>query len=114
MKLEKRIEKIEEKLNIKRGCVLLITVWDGSEGPTKAQSNHFLEHQKESGQCENCGGICVLDWTANPPRITQQRSVEDRRGIPIGDSKQHDWSFVIGKGYQEPGFSEGKENELSI
>ena len=101
MKLEKRIEKIEEKLNIKHGCFLLVTIWDGSEGPTKEQSAQFLKHQKESGLCENCGGICVLDWTANPPPITRQRNIAGGRGVPAGDNMQHDWSFVIGKGYRE-------------
>ena len=103
MKLEKRIEKIEEKLNIKPGCFLLVTIWDGRKGPTKEQSDQFLKQQKETGLCENCGGICLLDWTANPPRITQQRSIIGRRGVSAGDDKQHDWSFVIGKGYRETG-----------
>ena len=111
MKLQKRIEKIEEKLNIKHRCVLLITVWDGSECPTKEQSDQFLEHQRESGQCENCEGICVLDWTEKPPKIWKQQSVEGERGMPY--NKQQDCSFVIGKGYQEPGCSEGKRNGLS-
>ena len=86
MKLEKRIEKIEEKLNIKHGCFLLVTIWDGSEGPIKEQSAQFLKHQKESGLCEN---------------LTRQRNIAGGRGVPAGDNMQHDWSFVIGKGYRE-------------
>jgi len=103
VKLEKRIEKIEDKLNIKHGCFLLVTIWDGSEGPTKEQSAQFLKHKKETGLCENCDGICVFDWTAQFPRITQQRSVEGRHTLPAEVSKQHNWSFVIGKGYRETG-----------
>ena len=113
MKLEKRIEKIEAKFNIKHGCVLLITVWDGTEGPTKEQSDQYLKNQKESGQCENCGGICILDWTEKPPKIWKQQSLKGGRGMSVEDNKQHDWSFVIGKGYQELGNQEGKGNGFS-
>ncbi len=68
MSLEKRIEKIEEKCNIKHRCMLVITVWNGTEEPTKEQSDQYLEHQRESGHCERCSGVCVLDWTAKPRR----------------------------------------------
>lgn len=80
MSIEKRIEKLEEECNIKHSCMLLIEVWDGTEGPTKEQSDQYLEHQRESGECENCGGICVLDWTAKPPKIWRQQSIKGLRG----------------------------------
>lgn len=103
MKLEKRIEKIEEKLNIKPGCFLLVTIWDGSESPTKEQSAQYLKQQKETGQCQNCGGICILDWTEKPPKIWKQLTVEGGRDLPAEDLKKYDRSFVIGKGYGETG-----------
>lgn len=99
MRLVKRLEKVELKCNIKHRCTLVVAVWDGTEGPTKEQSARFLDYQKDTGQCEKCRGLCVLDWTAEPPTIWRQRSDVEARTVVTGNKDGHDTRFVIGKGY---------------
>ena len=62
MSIEKRIENLEKRHNIKRSCTLLIMLSDGDEGPTSEQTDRYREHQRESGRCQDCSGFCVLDW----------------------------------------------------
>ena len=97
MSLETRLQKIEEKCNIKHRCQLVIAIWDGSEGPTSEQSDQFREHQKETGECQRCTGLCILNWTERPPRIWRQQDYSESRKV---EGRTEDAvTFVVGKGY---------------
>ena len=61
--LEKRIDELEKKTNIKRRCGVIILLYDDQEGPSKEEIEQFRERRKKGGHCENCDGSCVLDWT---------------------------------------------------
>lgn len=78
MRLKTRLEKIEKQCKVGHRCLLLVAIADGTEGPTREQSQRYRDQQKASGECEKCTGVCVLNWTEQPPRIWRQSSQGER------------------------------------
>lgn len=70
MSIQKRVSKLEAVSNIKRRCMVVVVVYNGTEGPTDEEFELFRERQKEKGECDKCGGSC--NWTARPLEIRQQ------------------------------------------